>query len=991
MNPLELSGALAYSVVKSNYIYKNMIIQMKTDENAVDIADDILTVSTILKQPIPEIIILPENDISLRIKALSQILADKKFCLCTTVGAVHKKTFSIGNFKKSILKIKKNDIINRNLLISQITENGYERVEIVTETGEFAVRGEIIDIWQITSNLPVRFVFNINTVESIKNFDAASQRSISEINEVEILPAKEKAETSIFKQMPKNKFRTLGEKDIVPYLPVSEFNGDIEVFKHQYKQWQNDDFHVFIVANNTGEKQHLAELLGKQYENSIFTGSLSSGFVVDADRIVFITTNELFSRYKLKIRPPKFFKKLGEPIETLSDIKPGDFVVHEKYGIGIYDGLKTLTAGGFTAEYISILYADNDKLFVSITDFHRIQKYFSISNKLPKINSLDSTIWERTKAVADENARKLAQQLLQVYAERLDLKREPFIADSEYEKKFEAEFVYTETPDQQKVIEDIKNDMVSPSPMERCVFGDTGFGKTEVAMRASLKSVLSGRQVCLIAPTTVLVQQHEQTFSDRFADWPVKIETLSRFKTKNQQKTIVRNISDGRIDIIIGTHRLLSNDVKFNNLGLLIIDDEHRFGVADKEKIKSLKKNVDVLYLTATPIPRTLSLALSGIKNMSTIETPPAGRQEVETTLLEYNEKTIANALMYEISRGGQVFYIHNRIETIESCLNHFKRQLPLVRFDFIHGKMSSKEIESKMLKFLQKEFDCLISTTIIEAGLDIPNVNTIIVEDTHRFGLGQLYQLRGRVGRSKIKAYCYLFYRKDCLTEDADKRLSAITDFTKLGSGFRLALKDLQIRGAGELLGKRQHGYIDSIGFDMYLRLLEKHSNEIKGLPTKEEPNPEIDIFVDAVIPKTYIDNELQRIGFYKRILTASAPKELNELAIELADRFGKMPVEVENLLEIGSIRLVAKQLKILKIATTSSTTTESILIKFSIDTSVEPSKIIAVLKNNKLNFKFGQTDLIEIFFKGGKGGNKDYSQKEKIIFVKKLLQSFQ
>lgn len=979
LNSLNLSGALAYSVAKNNYLYKNVIIPMNTDEDAVDISESITTVSKILKFPVPLILVFPETDTAFRLKTISQVVKNKNVILCVSTAAISKKTIARKNFEKSVIKIKKNDTVEREFFVSQLVENGYERADIVTDVGEFAVRGEILDVWSNASNLPCRLVFNVNTIETIKNIDAASQRSITEMSEIEIIPSAEKDEATVFDYFQNGSFGIFSESDIVSHLPSFNFNGNIELFKEKYERWRSSDFQIFIVANNDGEKKHLSEILGTGYEKSIFTGSLTSGFILNDDKIVFVTTNEIFSRYKVRLRPPKFFKDTGIPIETLSDIKKDDFVVHERYGIGIYNGLKKITAGGITCEYISILYADNDKLFVPVGDFNRIQKYFSIGRKPPKINSLDSTSWERIKAVASDAAKKMAQQLLQIYSERFDVQRQPFVADSNYEKQFEEEFIYEETPDQKKAVEDIKNDMTGYVPMERCIFGDTGFGKTEVAMRAALKSVLSGRQVCILAPTTVLVRQHEQTFFERFADWPVKIATLSRFKTKKEQKKIIEKLKEGKIDIVIGTHRLLNKDISFNNLGLLIIDEEHRFGVADKEKIKSIKKNVDCLYLTATPIPRTLSMALAGIKNMSTISTPPFGRQSVETTLLEYDEKTIAAAIMYEISRGGQVFFVHNKIGTIESCLTHLKRILPLVKFEYLHGRMTPKEIEEKMLGFLKTEFDCLISTTIIEAGLDIPNVNTIIVSDAENFGLGQLYQLRGRVGRSKTKAYCYLFYRKENLTKISEKRLSAIDEFAKLGSGFRLALKDLQIRGAGEILGKRQHGYVDSIGFDMYLRLLEKHSNEIKGIKTKEVVNPEIDISIDAVIGDNYINDENSRISFYKRILTATAQEDISEIKNEMEDRFGKIPKEVENLFEIGKIHLIAMKLGILKITFTPS----SVQIKFSSDTSVEPSKIINVLKNKK--FRFIKNDLLEVFLDIAPPAEKN------IIFVKNLLHSFQ
>ncbi|MBN1383460.1 MAG: transcription-repair coupling factor [Elusimicrobia bacterium] len=994
LNSFELSGGLAYSVIKNNSS-KQFIIPMKNDEDAADISESILTLSKILKHPVPPVKVFPESDVLYRIKSISEILKSKngKICLCTSVPALNKKTFSPKNFEKSVINVKKNKKINRDSLVLQLSEMGYIRTDITMDVSEFSVRGEILDIWNTNSELPVRIVFNIDTVEAVKNIDPSSQRSISEIESAEIIPAEEKEEVRIFDYF-QNGY-TFTENDIVPYLPVPEFNGNIDFFKQKISQWQDEDFRIFIIANNEGEKKHLSEILNPDgtYEELIFTGNLYSGFICNKDKNIFITTNEIFSRYKLRQRLPKFrsYVKLSEPLEDITDMRNGDFVVHEKYGIGIYDGLKKITAGGITAEYISISYANNDKLFVPVNDFSRIQRYFGVGKGSPRINSLDSIAWEKTRAVADENAKILAQQLLESYTERYNIRRPQFVPFSDYEKEFEDEFIYEETSDQKKAIDDTIKDMLSPYPMERCIFGDTGFGKTEVAMRAALKSVLSGRQVCLMAPTTVLVQQHEQTFLDRFADWPVKIATLSRFKTKKEQKEIIEKLKNGKIDIVIGTHRLLSKDIVFNNPGLLIIDEEHRFGVADKEKIKMLKKNIDCLYLTATPIPRTLSMSLSGIKNMSSIETAPAGRQSVETVLLEHNEKIAIEAIMYEISRGGQIFYIHNKIGTIENCIERLKKTLPLVKFDFLHGRMPAHVIEEKMMRFLKKEFDCLVSTTIIEAGLDIPNVNTIIVEDAGDFGLSQLYQLRGRVGRSKIKAHCYLFYKKEKLNDIAEKRLAAIKEFTKLGSGFRLALKDLQIRGAGEILGKRQHGYIDSIGFDMYLKLLEKNSNELKGIKNKEEINPEMDISIDAIIPSRYINDEIVRIGFYKRILTAVNPEDIEEIRMEIRDRFGKIPDETENLFEISRVRLLAKKIGIIKVSSSPS----SVLMNFSMDTAIEPSKILSVLSasgGKDKNFRFVKSDLLEVFFenspRGGEHGR--LSQKEIISTIKNMLQSF-
>ena len=970
---IDLSGGAAYLIAKELHRHKNSGVVMKTDEDALDMSENISSVASILGYPLPEMIFFPESDSAARIKAVSGLAAEKNFCLVTSQAALGKKTLSRETLAARTLDIKIGGTAGRETLTVKIAECGYDRADIVSEAGEFSVRGEVLDLWPAIAESPVRILFGYDTVETIKTFDPVSQRSISERAAVRVMPVSELEEVSVLEY--------LGEKTFVfepdtagTLLPIAEFGGDTELFKRKFRQWTDENFQVYIISNNSAEKEHFIDMMGAEYRESTHTGTLSSGFVARGEKIVFLTTNEIFSRYRLKVRRPKF--RIGEPIESVSDIEDGDFVVHENYGIGTYHGLKNITAGGIAAEYITIEYSNSDILYVPVDDFRLIQKYRSISDAAPKINSLDTAGWKRAKEAAEDNARKIAAELLELYSERSKVTRPGFSTDLRLEDEFEKEFIYDETEDQKKAIENIKGDMSGPYPMDRCIFGDVGFGKTEVAMRAAFKAVLSGRQVCVLAPTTVLVQQHSRTFADRFADWPVITETLTRFKSREEQKDILARLKDGKVDIIIGTHRLLGKDIAFKNFGLLIIDEEHRFGVAAKEKLKMIKKDVDCLYLTATPIPRTLSMALAGIKDVSVIETPPAGRQQINTVLLEYGESTVRDAIMFEVSRGGQVFYIHNRIETIETCVYRLRELMPLVRFDYMHGRMEARGIEDKMIRFLDRKFDCLVSTTIVEAGLDIPNVNTMIIEGAEHFGLGQLYQLRGRVGRSKIKAYCYLFFRESEITENGKKRLAAINEFTKLGSGFHLALKDLQIRGAGEMLGKKQHGYIDTVGFDMYLKMLEKHSGELKGEATPEERDaPEINIIVDAFIPAEYISSERLRIEFYKKIAAAA---EFGGVAEELEDRFGGIPREVRNLMEIGALRNDAKTLGISKIESSH----KSVLMEFSGDTSIEPARLLEKLKDRK--FRFIKGSLLEIFF------TEPLEQEKNLKEVRNILNSF-
>ncbi|OQA91964.1 MAG: Transcription-repair-coupling factor [Elusimicrobia bacterium ADurb.Bin231] len=968
---IELTGGMAYSILKELHHYAKAAIILKTDEEAADLAENVLCLSKILSLPIPEILFIPENNVQERIKNLKTIYRSKNYFATMSEYTSAKKTFSFSSLENAVLGVSIGSVIPRVKFESCFIQNGYENTDLVTDTGQFSFRGEVLDIWSPVYDMPLRIFFDFNTIKKIKIFNPFSQRTLENIETAEIIPVKETEETEIMKILIESA-HLFEQFEFQSFLPVPKFYGNIDFFKQTFSEWDRENLDIFIISNNPAEKEHLTEILGKEFAKYIYSGTLSSGFIHSEEGIVFVTANEIFSRYRLKNRTPKF--KTGISIESPGDIGDGEFVVHEKYGIGIYKGLKKISNDGITAEYLSLLYDKGDYLYVPVNDFHLIQKYFSVTNRRPALNSLDGTLWKKTRLKATENAKKIAKELLDLYSARHKISRPSFTTDSHYVTEFEKEFIYEETEDQQNAVQDLKNDMSGIYPMDRCIFGDVGFGKTEIAMRAAFISVLSGKQVCILAPTTVLVQQHEMTFKERFADWPVKIESLTRFKSKGAQKKIISGMKKGDIDIVIGTHRILSKDIFFRDLGLIIIDEEHRFGVAAKEKMKMIKKNVDCLYLTATPIPRTLSMSLAGIKNVSSISTPPAGRQQIDTMLQPHDNNLIKNAIIYEISRGGQVFYIHNRIETLLTRVNALRDAMPLIKFDFLHGQMEPKTIENKMLDFLNGKFDCLISTTIIEAGLDIPNVNTIVVENADRFGLGQLYQLRGRVGRSKIKAYCYLFYSDSNLTEEGKKRLDAIREFSKLGSGFQLALRDLQIRGAGELLGKKQHGYIDSVGFDMYVKLLERYAKNGGTYTEISEITPEIDILAEAVIPDDYISSEILRIQFYKKIAAADCGDKIKE---ELNDRFGKPPESVINLIEINLVRRLAKKLGIIKI----SHKEDGFIIEFADDTVLSPNKLLSILKYEKFQFLSEHSLKICICEKN--------TILKNIIFIKNLLKS--
>jgi len=592
--------------------------------------------------------------------------------------------------------------------------------------------------------------------------------------------------------------------------------------------------------------------------------------------------------------------------------------VHEKYGIGRYVGLKTISREDRTSEYLCIEYRSGDKLYVPPEEIKTVKKYIGVEGVKPKLYSMDTGAWERVKSRAREAAAEFAKELLKLYAERSKVKRTPLSCETPWEKELEDAFPYEETPDQLKAIEDVKSDFLKPYPMERLICGDVGYGKTEVAVRAAFKAVQDGMQAAVLVPTTVLAQQHFNTFHERLSPFPTRVEVLSRFQSKANQKKIIKELEEGKIDIIVGTHRLLQKDIKFKNLGILIVDEEHRFGVRQKEKIKAFKKNIDILMLSATPIPRTLSSALSGFRDLSVIETPPFGRLPIETTLSAYDEKMVKTIIEAELSRGGQVFYVYNRVETIQTKAAEIRKLVPDVKLGVIHGQMHAGDIENVMWKFVNFELDMLLATTIIESGLDIPSVNTMIVEEAENFGLSQLYQLRGRIGREKQKAYCYLFYKDEKLSDEAIKRLEAMKEFSELGSGFRLALKDLEIRGAGGILSASQHGFVRDIGYDMFSKLLEEEGKKVKGETFAPEAgsNSEIDLQVSALIPQSYIEDDDIRILFYRKLSDAKDSRAVEKVQAELADRFGKIPQETQKLFEITKLRLEAEKLHIERIA---------------------------------------------------------------------------
>ncbi|MDH4222247.1 MAG: transcription-repair coupling factor, partial [candidate division Zixibacteria bacterium] len=646
----------------------------------------------------------------------------------------------------------------------------------------------------------------------------------------------------------KLEYYSLGMQKFDFHLGMSEPESDIPDFSHLkrvLKEKKKINKKVYILCENSGQKGRLEELLEEESEEVDFLiGDLSTGFIFPELELLVLPEHQLFQRYFRKRRKRKF--KEGLPLSAYTTLSPGDFVVHSNYGIGIYTGLETLQIDGRKRDCLLLGYKDGDKLYVPVEEFNSIQKFVG-KNGEPNLSKLGSLFWEKTKEKTKKALMEMASGLIKLYAERKTRPGFAFSEDTTWQKEVESSFIYEETPDQVESIEVIKKDMEKPVPMDRLVCGDVGYGKTEVAIRAAFKCVMDSKQVAVLVPTTILAQQHHTTFTERLKDYPVRIEVLSRFKSRKEQKQIVGNLVTGRVDIVIGTHRLLQKDIKFKDLGLLIIDEEQRFGVVHKEKLKKIKSTVDCLTLTATPIPRTLQLSLFGAKDMSIINTPPKDRLPIQTIVSQFTEELIAEAILRELDRGGQVYFVHNRVESIGSMYNFLRKLLPKIRIGIAHGQMEEKVLEKVMLAFLSGKYDCLLSTNIIESGLDIPDVNTIVINRADRFGLAQLYQLRGRVGRSNHKAYAYLLVPPfGDLNPNARKRVRAIQQYTELGSGFYLALRDLEIRGAGNILGPQQHGFIEEIGFDLYCQLLEEAVKEIKGEEITKVSKVKLEIDLD-------------------------------------------------------------------------------------------------------------------------------------------------
>lgn len=1049
-------------------------------------------------ETLPYDLFSPHQDIiSDRIKALYHLPRMSSGILVLPVTTLMQRLAPRQYIEDNSLLIHKGDTLKIDELRRRLQEKGYQYVSQVMEHGDFSVRGSLIDLFPMGSSEPIRIDLFDDEIETIRTFDTETQLSIAEIEQLELLPAREFPAGDEGIAQFRHKYRTEFEGDpqrsqiyndvsqgsipsgieyylplffeqcstLFDYLPENAhffLYDEIEnsakqfwqeaIFRHEQLRHdqqrpvlspdklfldskelhlniqqhptielqQNkftpssehvnfatsapptltfdahqevpsaklrkflNEFHgrLLFVAESSGRREVLLGLLkdAELYPSKFLTWSeflnstdklgitvapLDNGLILNEPALALITENQLFGQQVMqRRRRKKGAKDADQVIKSLAELTQGSPVVHQDHGVGLYLGLQTLDVGGLTTEFLTLEYAGGDKLYVPVATLHLISRYTGTSPENAPLHKLGSGQWERAKKKATERIRDVAAELLEVYAKREARQGFKYPLEPSQYAAFSADFPFEETPDQHETIEKVKEDMTSEKPMDRLVCGDVGFGKTEVAMRAAFIAAQGGKQVAILVPTTLLAQQHFQNFCDRFADWPVKIESLSRFRSKKEIDIVIEGLQDGTVDIVIGTHKLLQNDIRFKRLGLLIIDEEHRFGVQQKERFKKLRSEVDILSMTATPIPRTLNLSLSQIRDLSIIASPPAKRVTIKTFVSQWNDHLIQEAILREIKRGGQVYFLHNKVEDIEKIARTISELVPEASVRFAHGQMRERELEQAMLDFYHHRFNVLVCTTIIETGIDIPSANTILINRADRFGLAQLYQLRGRVGRSHHRAYAYLITPpKKVMTPDAIKRLEAIESIQELGAGFTLAIHDMEIRGAGELLGEDQSGQMQQIGFSLYTDLLERAVNALKEGKEFSADDPlnqqtEIELRIPALLPEDYMPDIHNRLILYKRISSAKNNNELRELQVEMIDRFGLLPDATKNLFHIAELKLQATPLGIKKIELSDA----GGRFIFNKEPNIDPMLIIQLIQKQPKKFKLDGQDKLRI-----------------------------
>ena len=1019
-----------------------------------------------------------KNVVAERLICLYQLLKADRTFIVTSIHALMHKILPQSVVKSAFLTLRIGDEIAPDQVVEQLIRNGYQRVDLVEVKGELARRGDILDVYPLTADTPIRIEFFGDEIDAIRSFDPASQRSVSgevddkpeaitlcpvreiilspealalwktrveeliqnnespkyrnAVNEIThrletetnpegleaLLPmlyedsstltdylafqtvvlviepawmAREGAQLiedtkdlyerkltfDQFMVSPDETFvsfeSVISELQTYPLVrtsltppalntdetvteigfgmrPLGLPRSNYRMVMDQIKGWTDEGYFVNFFCDNPKSANRLHNILEDRdlpvTQTAVNVGDISEGFISEPLKFITLSEDELFGREHRRHRKTSFQE--GAPILSLIDLKERDYVVHVSHGIGRYAGIQRLDIDGKPQDFLVLDYADGGRLYVPNYQIDLVQKYIGgqEGEKL-RLDKLGGTSWERVKAKVKASIEQMAEELLELYAIREAREGHAFPVDTSWQEEFEVLFPYQETPDQQKAIEEVKQDMERLRPMDRLICGDVGYGKTEVALRAAFKAVMAGKQVALLAPTTILTLQHFNTFQQRFTSFPVQVEMLNRFRTDKEAKMVVEGLAKGTVDIVIGTHALLSKNIKFRELGLLVVDEEHRFGVKHKEKIKQMKQTVDVLTLTATPIPRTLHMSLVGIRDFSVINTAPENRLPIETYVMEYNPDVVRDAILREMERGGQVFFVHNRVQSIASIAAAIQNLVPHARVCIAHGQMPERQLEKVMMEFIGHKYDVLVCTMIIESGVDIPAVNTILINRADAFGLAQLYQLRGRVGRDQYQAYGYLFYPQGrAITEGAQKRLRVIEEFTDLGSGFKIALRDLEIRGTGNILGSEQHGHITAVGYDMYCKLLEEAVQKLKGETVEEAVETRINLPIEAYLPDEYVPDSRQKVALYKKIAALETEVDRKELEEEMVDRYGKIPEPVEMLLEIADLKQLSQQLGVDGIAASEGN------IKITFDeakTGLDPRKLIRLIEQDQ------------------------------------------
>ena len=975
-----------------------------------------------------------------QLRALGNTVSQRHCIVITNIRAFCSPVPCRKAVDTGTISLKHGDHIDTSTLASKLAKGNYFRNDSTTMPGEFSLRGEVIDIFPYGEPKPVRVYIDWDTIDRICTFEPITQRIVKQLGhlDIQILTSEDsiplsnggissyicdddyfffcgdqrldssykslqlEAKSLYRKAYQENRdavhpadilfdFENFIEKttSCMTILDISgqhenvfKFNiegprsyfGNFTFLKEDLKGLCDNGWNINIFATSDIQKTRLEQMLSEFPSIKFHIGNISGGFALNDEKLIVMSENEIFGRRKQVVKTLQHTQT--SVLDSFVELKEGDYIVHVNYGIGIFLKIDRVRE----RDYIKIQFADKENLYVPIEQANLIQRYIGSAGETPKLDRLGSGSWENKKAKARKSAEKLAGELIELYARRKNSKGFPFARDNDWITKFEAEFEYEETEDQLKCIQDIKDDMESPSVMDRLICGDVGYGKTEIAFRAVFKAVMSGKQVAFLAPTTILSEQHYRNFRERLHDFPVKTGLLNRMVAASDQKKTLKSVESGQVDVLFGTHRIIQKDVHFADLGLLVVDEEQRFGVKDKEKIKELKSNIDCLSLSATPIPRTLYMSLLKIRDISLLTTPPVTRKPIKTVIERYNLDQVENAIRFEISRHGQVFYLHNNIETLEETAAMLRSRVPQAIIETAHGQMSSASLEDTMRRFVYEGINVLVSTTIIENGIDIPNVNTIIIDRADKYGVSQLYQLKGRVGRSDRQAYAYLFYPSDfVLSEIAIKRLQVISQYTDLGSGFKVAMKDMEIRGAGNLLGKEQSGFMSSVGLDMYIRLLDEEVSKLQ----KTESNTESEVFLEldysGYIPDSYISDPTVKFDVYKKIASCRTSDQLERLSAELKDRFGNIPDEVANLLYICELRIICRRLDIYHMKERKGIVT----VEFSKIASISIDKLVQMIQTSngsvtidphKLNIMTMKTNAINL--------------KDKALFILEKLQ---